>query len=172
VNEILTKAELKAHLLKSITDFNSLVESLDKQEFERQPGGKWSAGQDLNHLVKSNRTFGLVFSLPLFLLNFMYGKANRPSRSLSALKTKYAEKANNSGLQAPGYLKPGKIYAEEMEVWIRKLNASGEYLTTLDENTMGHPLFGKVTVCEMFMSIFMHIYHHHAILLKKLGKSA
>ena len=68
-----------------------------------------------------------------------------------------------------------------MEVWIRKLNASGEYLlkcldkyseTTLDENTMGHPLFGKVTVREMFMSIFMHIYHHNAILLKKLGKSA
>ena len=181
MNENLTKAELKAHLLKSITDFNSLIESLDKPEFERQLGGKWSAGQDLNHLVKSNRTFGLVFSLPLFLLNFMYGKANRPSRSLSALKTKYAEKANNSGLQAPGYLKPVKIYAEEKEVWIRKLNASGEYLlkcldrfseSALDKNIMGHPLFGKVTVREMFMSIFMHIDHHHAILLKKLGKSA
>jgi hypothetical protein len=79
MNENLTKAELKAHLLKSMTDFNSLVESLDKQEFESQPGGKWSAGQDLKHLVKSNRTFGLVFSLPLFpdfanaipILNFL-----------------------------------------------------------------------------------------------------
>jgi hypothetical protein len=181
VDENLTKLELKAHLLKSMTDFNTLVESLDKQEFERQPGGKWSAGQDLKHLVKSNRIFGLVFSLPLFLLNFMYGKANRPSRSLSALKMKYAEKANISGLQAPGYLKPGNIYFEEKEVWIRKHNASVAYLlqcldrfseSDLDENTMGHPLFGKVTAREMFMSIFMHIYHHQAILLKKLGKSA
>lgn len=181
MNEILTKAELKAYLLKSITDFNTLVESLDKQEFERQSGGKWSAGQDLKHLVKSNRTFGLVFSSPLFLLNFMYGKANRPSRSLSALKMKYAEKANNIVLQAPAYLVPGKIDLAEKEDWIRKLNASGEYLlkcldkyseSALDENLMGHPLFGKVTVREMFMSIFMHIYHHHAILLKKLGKSA
>lgn len=181
MNENFSIDELKAHLLKSITDFNTLVESLDKQEFEGHPGGKWSAGQDLKHLVKSNRTFGLVFSLPLFLLNFMYGKANRPSRSLSALKMKYAEKANNSGLQAPGYLKPGNNYFEEKEVWIRKHNGSGAYLlkcldryseSELDENTMGHPLFGKVTVREMFMSIFIHIYHHHAILLKKLGKSA
>lgn len=180
MNERHTKTDLKVHLLKSITDFNTLVESLDKQEFERQSGGKWSAGQDLKHLVKANRTFGLVFSLPLFLLNLAYGKANRPSRSLSELEMKYAEKANNIVLQAPAYLVPGKIDLAEKEDWIRKHNASGAYLlkrldryseADLDENTMGHPLFGKVTVREMFMSIFMHIDHHHAILLKKLGKS-
>lgn len=179
MNENLTKPELKAHLLKSITNFNTLVESLDKQEFERHSGGKWSAGQDLKHLVKSNRIFGLVFSFPLFLLNLMYGKANRPSRSLSALKMKYTEKANNSGLKAPGYLKPGNLYFEEKEVWIRKHIASGTYLlkrltkyseSDLDQNIMAHPLFGKVTVREMFMSIFIHIDHHHEILHKKLGE--
>jgi hypothetical protein len=180
VNENLTKEALKANLLNSITDFNKLVESLDKQAFEKQPEGKWSAGQDLKHLTKSNRTFGLVFSLPLFLLNFMYGKANRPSRSLSALKMKYAEKSGGAGLQAPGYLKPSNVYIGDKKSWIQKHNASGDYLvkcleryseTALDENTMGHPLFGKVTVREMFMSIFIHIDHHHEILLKKLGKT-
>jgi len=180
MSEILTKEELKAHLLKSIADFNNLDESLDKQEFERQPAGKWSAGQDLKHLVKSNRTFGIVFSLPLFLLNLMYGKANRPSRSLSALKIKYVEKAGNAGLKAPGYLKPGNVYIGVKNAWIQKHNASGAYLlkcldryaeSDLDKNIMGHPLFGKVTVREMFMSIFIHINHHEALLLKKLGRT-
>ena len=98
-----------------------------------------------------------------------------------ALKITNPEKCKNLGLQAPGYLKPVKIYVEEKEVWIRKHIASGEYLlkcldrfseSALDKNIMGHPLFGKVTVREMFMSIFMHIDHHHEILLKKLGRSA
>jgi hypothetical protein len=92
---------------------------------------------------------------------------------------KYTEKANNSGLKAPGYLKPGNLYFEEKEVWIRKHIASGTYLlkrltkyseSDLDQNIMAHPLFGKVTVREMFMSIFIHIDHHHEILHKKLGE--
>lgn len=180
MNEILTKEDLKNHLLQSISAFNSLIESLDREKFESQPGGKWSPGQDLKHLIKSNRIFGVVFSLPLFLLNFMYGKANRPSRSMSALKMKYAEKASKNAIQAPSYLLPGKIHFEEKAGLIAKHNTSGDYLlkrlekysaTDLDQNIMGHPLFGKVTVREMFMSIFIHIEHHHEILLKKLGET-
>jgi hypothetical protein len=181
MEEILNKEELKIHLLRAIDEFNSLIESLDKDKFESQPGGKWSPGQDLKHLVKVNRIFGIIFTIPLFLLHFRYGRANRGSRSPTVLKSKYAEKSNKGGIKAPSYALPGEIHFEEKPRLIHGHHASGAYLikrlsryseTELDLYIMGHPLFGKVTLREMFMIIFMHIDHHKELLRKKLGITA
>jgi len=173
----LSREELKQLVNSSIKEFNQLVLSLSKEDFERNPRGKWSAGQDLHHLVKSNRMYGLVFSAPRILLQWLYGFSNRTSRSLKQLEDKYAEKASKGKIEAPAYLVPRALSFANRGAWLarhemagRKLMRSLDRFTDedLEKRLMGHPLFGKVTIREMFMSIAVHIQHHHAILKKKL----
>lgn len=178
MSEILTKPQLKEKLIQSINAFNQLVDSLDKEAFELSPNGKWSAGQDLKHVKNANRIFGVVFSMPLFLLNLVYGKANRPSKHLEVFKQKYADKSKMGGIKAPPYLVPKKVFFNEKVALMVAHQRSGEYLikrldgfseAELDQNIMVHPLFGKVTIREMFMSIFIHIDHHYQLTVHKLN---
>ncbi len=63
--------------------------SLNKEQFENTSGGKWSAGQNLYHLILSIQPLQSAFSLPKFILSFLFGKANRQSKSYEALVEKY-----------------------------------------------------------------------------------
>ena len=59
-----SKSSITSGLHQSVNQFNELVSSLDSKEFELNPNNKWSAGQDLVHLIKVLRIVNIGFTLP------------------------------------------------------------------------------------------------------------
>ena len=66
----------KATIIKSLTDgvdqFNELINNLNEENFEANYNNKWSAGQDLVHLIKVLKIVNIGFTLPKPLLHLMY----------------------------------------------------------------------------------------------------
>ncbi len=167
---------LHRQLDRSVSDFLSLVEPLSAAAFERNPGGKWSAGQDLAHLVKTLRVIRIGLMVPPGVFRLFLGSPNRPSRPYDQFSARYKEKMS-AGIQAPAYVLPPKVgFADRQQLIgqikdlneriIRKMNSLEE--RTLDHYIVPHPLFGKITLREFFMAIWLHTDHHTALLQKKL----
>jgi hypothetical protein len=168
----MTDDELAIELSRSVAAFNLYVDELPADVFELEPNGKWSAGQNLSHLVRAIQAIQLGFSVPLFLLKMFYGKSNRPSRSYEELRSKYKSKLAVGG-RATGRFVPGKVSIAGKASLINRHLRLGARLqrraAKLTEHQMEHyllphPLLGKLTMKEMLMFQVMHVYHHLELL--------
>jgi DinB superfamily len=170
------KCEIVVALEENVNAFNNFVAPMNKEQFEATPGGKWSAGQNLDHLIRSIRPLQLAYSLPKFLLKMMFGKANRPSRSYEELVQKYKNKLAEGG-RASGPFIPPVIVFEQKDLLIKKYDQHKQRFigkiekqseVDLDLYILPHPLLGKLTLREM---LFFTIHHneHHLELLKARG---
>lgn len=167
------KPQLISALNEKIDAFNNYIESLSKEQFEETRNGKWSAGQNLDHLIRSIKPLQLAYRLPKFALLILFGKTNRPSRTYEEVVTKYKTKLTAGG-KASGPFIPPFIGFEKKEALIRKYKHQKQKLIAkverqaeidLDTYILPHPLLGKVTLREM---LFFTIHHneHHLELLK------
>lgn len=171
---IQNKEEIIFTLERNITHFNTFVESLSEEQFEYSPEGKWSAGQNLDHLIRAIKPLQLAYSLPKFLLSLKFGKSNRPSKTYDQLVEKYKTKIAEGGRATGPFIPPIvlfdkkgwllKTYEAEKSSFIRKIRKQNE--KDLDKYILPHPLLGKLTLREM---LFFTIYHneHHLQLLKQ-----
>ena len=163
-------------IIESVQTFNQLIQELDADQFEKSVEGKWSAGQDLAHLIKTLKIIGLAFILPKVLLKLLYGEANRPSRSPEELYEKYKGNLAKGG-KAPAAFIPKKVRfakADELlqqheyygKLLIKRLNKISE--KDLDTYLLPHPLIGRITLREMLCFTFIHTNHHYRALENKL----
>lgn len=170
---IRNKQEIIKALDEKIIAFNSYISGLTKENFEVAPGGKWSAGQNLEHLIRSIKPLQSAYSLPKFVLRVLFGKTNRPSKSYEQLVEKYKMKLSAGG-RAMGQFIPPFISFENKDTLIKKYDQHKQKLVAkierhseenLDTYILPHPLLGKVTLREM---LFFTIYHneHHLDILK------
>ena len=171
---IYDKKSIASALNEAINHFNQYINSLDKSRFENSPPGKWNAGQQLDHLIRSIKPLNLAYALPGFILKAMFGEANRNSKTYSALAEKYKLKLAAGGKASGRFLPPsiafeskGKLckrYNHEKEKLLRKIEKISE--TDLDKYILPHPLLGRLTLREM---LFFTIHHneHHLELVKK-----
>jgi hypothetical protein len=168
-----TKPEIAAALEEKVNAFNNFVAPMNKEQFEATPEGKWSAGQNLDHLIRAIRPLQLAYSLPKFMLKMMFGKANRPSKSYEELVQKYKNKLAEGG-RASGPFIPPVIVFEQKDLLIKKYDQHKQRLISkierqseedLDQYILPHPLLRKLTLREM---LFFTIHHneHHLELLK------
>src|SRR6478736_7582279 len=95
--QIHDKPQIISALNENIDAFNNYIAPLTKEQFEGSPGGKWSAGQNLDHLIRAIKPLQLAYSLPKFALLILFGKTNRPSRSYDRLALKYKSKLEAGG---------------------------------------------------------------------------
>ena len=167
------KSQIISALSEKIDAFNNYIAALNEEQFEATPGGKWSAGQNLDHLIRSIKPLQLAYRLPKFALLVLFGSTKRPSRTYDELVTKYKAKLTAGG-KASGPFIPPAISFEKKEVLIRKYEEQKQKLIAkvekqdekdLDKYILPHPLLGKVTLREM---LFFTIHHneHHLELLK------
>jgi len=98
--QIHDKPEIIAALNEKVDDFNRYISSLNKEQFEVSQNGKWSAGQNLDHLIRAIKPLQLAYGLPKFALTILFGKANRPSRTYDELVIKYKTKLTGGARQA------------------------------------------------------------------------
>lgn len=173
---IMNKSEIQQQLRESHARFIKQIVGLSDQDFLRSSNGKWTAGQQLEHIIKSVRPVTLAFSLPRFMLKIAFGKANRPSRSYDGLVEKYQAKLAQGG-KAPGRFVPNTVVVADRDKLSRKLQALIDSLISqfdsfseeqLDLLILPHPLMGKLTLREMLYFTIYHVGHHKKQVVQNL----
>ena len=176
--QIHDKPEIIAALNEKVDDFNRYISSLNKEQFEVSPNGKWSAGQNLDHLIRAIKPLQLAYGLPKFALTILFGKANRPSRTYDELVIKYKTKLTAGGKASRPFIPPVvsfekkdaliKKYVEQKQKLTLKIEKQSE--ADLDKYVLPHPLLGKVTLREMLYFTVHHNEHHLNLLKSRTDK--
>ncbi len=163
---IMTAPELQRLLLDRYAAFTSHLRRMpDAQANSAQPG-KWSPAQQAEHLVKSVRPVSLAFSLPGFVLQMTFGRANRPSRSYDDLISKYKGKLAAGGKSSepfvPGVPSSPQAVYDQLDATVKTLAQKVAKVPEqrLDKLILPHPLLGKLTLREMIYFTAYHASHH------------
>src|ERR1043165_5400132 len=100
------KPQIISALNEKVDSFNNYIATLNKEQFEATPNGKWSAGQNLDHLIRAIKPLQLAYGLPKFALMILFGKTNRPSRTYDELVAKYKSKLGSGGKASKPFIPP------------------------------------------------------------------
>lgn len=170
------KEELATLLQNNHMGFIQQLQQLCDADLCFAPDGKWTAAQQLDHIVKSVSPVNTAMGVPKFILKWKFGVANRPSKSFDALIEKYTRKLQEGG-KASGRFVPPAIAADQKERLIKKLNRLMNRLYSrtenyseeaLDKYILPHPLLGKLTLREMLYFTAYHAEHHRRLVEKGL----
>lgn len=173
--QIHDKPQIISALNEKIKAFNNYIAPLSKEQFEATPNDKWSAGQNLDHLIRAIKPLQLAYGLPKFALIILFGKTNRPSRTYDELVNKYKTKLTAGGKASRPFIPP-TIKFEQKESLIKKYELQKQKLiskiekqseTDLDKYILPHPLLGKVTLREMLYFTIHHNEHHLNLLINR-----
>ena len=171
----------KTTLIQSIDDsaaqFIELVKDLTKDEFEVNVNDKWSAGQDLVHLIKVLQIVNIGFTLPKPILRLVFGVNKTKSRSFEDLRQLY-KNALEGGAKAPTMYIPKPVshtekdrliqkYASLNKSFIGKLNNHTSF--ELNSYRLPHPILGKISFGELASFTSFHTSHHFDVLKSKLA---
>ena len=159
-------------LTTNTTEFIHFIEAQSQTQFTDTPNGKWSSGQNLEHLIRSLAPVSMALLLPGFLLRFLFGKPNRKPRTYLELVERYKQKLAAGGRASGRFIPPpvgwnerskkiNELKKEETKM-ITRLNSWHE--DQLDKYLLPHPLLGKLTLREMLFFSVNHIEHHHQLL--------
>jgi hypothetical protein len=161
---------------EAVIQFNEFVSKLKKDEFEININNRWSAGQDLVHLIKVLRIVNIGFTLPKPVLRLMYGINKNENRSFEHLQQLY-KTALAGGAKAPTIYIPKPVVFKEKDNLIQKhesLNKSFIYKLNnhtqfeLDSYRLPHPILGKISLGELAIFTSFHTTHHLELLKSKL----
>ncbi len=165
----MTSSHIIGMLKGSHFEFTAMIASLSEEQFLQAEPGKWSPGQQLDHLVRSVAPLERALNLPKFIPRMLFGKANRPSRSYDEVVARYHDKLAQGG-KASGKYVPAAVTVAQRDALIDKLNDLVEKLSRslgsyreedLDTILLPHPLLGKLTLREMLYFTIYHVQHHH-----------
>ena len=171
------KTTLTKSLDENADQFIELVNGLNQNEFEENINDKWSAGQDLVHLIKVLKIVNIGFSLPKPILGFVFGINKNDSRPFEDLRQVY-KNALEGGAKAPTIYIPKPVsyhdkehliqkYASLNKSFIEKLNNHTAH--ELDSYRLPHPILGKISLRELASFTSFHTSHHFESLKSKLA---
>lgn len=165
----MTKNELNLQLAASVDSFANAFASFPDEKLFHKPDEKWSIAEQLQHLILAVKPLILAYSLPGFILQILFGKSNRPSRSYEELLAKYNSKLAEGGKASAPYIpKPirtgsnkTKLIENFTAIHKKFLRKSARWPESkLDQYVLPHPLLGKITLREMLFFTDFHIRHH------------
>lgn len=131
--------------------------------------GKWTAGQHLDHLVKSTKPLNKAMRMPKLAMRTMFGKNNRAERTFEALVEKYQKALLNLNLDpkvAARFAPAKNLSKRELKNTLENELANlKKILLKWKEKDMSvylipHPAIGKLTVREMMYFTIYHTEHH------------
>lgn len=152
--------------------FKETITALDQKSFDFSWEGKWTPGQQLEHINKSVTPVVLALRLPRFMLKYQFGVTNRPSRSYEALVARYLKSLDGMTAVAPKQFQPPpvpfkkrqkqfKAYEKVVQKFIKLAQKCSE--KDLDYYVLPHPLLGKLTLREILFFCLYHVQHLHKI---------
>ena len=172
------KTTLTKSLDENAVQFIELVKGLTKDEFEVNIQGKWSAGQDLVHLIKVLQIVNIGYSLPKFILRLLFGIHKNEIRSYEHLQQLY-KNALNGGAKAPTIYIPKPVSYNDKEHLIQKYESLNKsFIDKLNQHTayeldsyrLPHPILGKLSLGELACFTSFHTTHHFDSLKSKLAQ--
>lgn len=163
----MNKEAIKTILEKSFSDFTTFTDTLSDHRFIVSPEGKWSAGQQLDHLIRSAKPVNTALGLPKIFLRF-FGKPNSRSRSYEQVSETYKLVLQKGGVAARPYIPPvteraqrGILLQQFHQQKDRLLLQIDQWLEDdLDKYQVPHPLLGKITIREVLYFTAYHNQHH------------
>lgn len=171
--------ELQQKLKEAHAAFIRTIQNVSDADFIKSSNNKWTAGQQLDHIIKSVSPVNMAFALPAVMLKLMFGRANRSSRSYDQLVEKYQGKLSAGGY-APGRFTPAIVHLEQRELLLKKLEKLVHSLSNrtqgfsehqLEKLILPHPLLGKLTLREMIYFTIYHAGHHERQVIDNLTAS-
>ena len=170
------RQQLSSRLINDYDAFITYLCSLSEAEFMHAAPGKWTAGQQLDHILRAVKPVTLAFRLPRFIPRMLFGKPNRPGRSNEALVEKYKDKLQQGG-RASGRFVPGPVAFSQRDELAKHLRSTVSSLSRtvagmkeedLDAYILPHPLLGKLTLREMLYFTIYHVEHHLTLTKRNL----
>lgn len=175
----LSTSEITERLKDASESFTRYCLDLPDRQFFAQPPGKWSAAQQVKHLIAATNTARYAFTLPAFLVRMVGGTPNRPSRTYDELVAKYHQKLEQggraSGRYVPKPVRPAFGKEKLLTQFTEAMNgftaavANNREDATHDQYLAPHPLLGKITLRELCYFTIYHTWHHLENIRKQLN---
>lgn len=171
------KEQLATLLKNNHAKFIQQIKGLSDEDLCYAPEGKWTAAQQLDHIVRSVSPVNMAMGLPKFILKWKFGVANRASKTYEGLTEKYTRKLQEGG-KASGRFVPPPVLADQKEKLLSQLDRVVNKLyhktgrhseEALDKYILPHPLLGKLTLREMLYFTAYHVQHHSELVKKGLA---
>jgi DinB superfamily len=169
----LDKKKIILELEKAFEAVVHTSRDMEDGRFFHQPEGKWSAAENLGHLILAVKPLNIAFRLPRFILRLLIGKANRPSLSYVDLVAKYQQKLAAGGRASRAFIPKSLPANTDKATLLRNFqNVNDRFLENssqwkeeeLDIYMLPHPLLGKLTIREMLYFTVYHTQYHHEII--------
>ncbi len=160
----MTKQELIQAFGNNHKEMIDYVNSLKDEQFTYSYSGKWTAGQQLNHVYLTLLPFPRVLPSKDFIAK-KYGKIDRPTWDFDTVIENYFKTSR----QAPQQYLPEQVTPEQKEIIttsIQNVILTIQQLLDsyteeeLDSLVLPHPLLGLLTIREMFYLMTYHATHH------------
>lgn len=157
-------------------EFLRYINELSDAEFLFSHPQKWSAGQQLAHIVKCVEPLVQAFHMPHSVLAQNFGTTDRPGRSYDELLADY-EVQLNAGGKAPSRFVPEAVTLAEKQTISAQLEKSVHELCAgverfsedeLDTYQLPHPLLKHISLREMLYNAICHVKHHQQQAVRNL----
>ena len=162
----MTKEKIVEELQKGFEKVAATGQNISDSAFFGKHDLKWSAANNIEHLILSVKPLTLAFRLPKFFLLY-FGKPNRPIRTYDELVKKYLEKLSAGGRATPAFT-PTSSHPEKDLLLFNFNRMNNRFIKSLakwkeedlDRYLLPHPLLGKLYVREMLYFTIYHTQHH------------
>ena len=167
-------------LHKNYSSFITYINDLSPEEYSFRYEEKWTAGQQLEHIVLCVKPLVQVFSMDKSAIEQNFGRSGKPGRTYEALSENYMEKLKEGGKApvryVPEAMSPNQkaMLNETLTKMIQNLCSKIETFTEeeLDTLLIPHPLLGNLTLREMLYNAIYHVQHHYEQAIHNLKKMA
>lgn len=169
--------DLVTKLKNSHKKFISHIDALTEKEFEFSNNQKWTAGQELEHIVKSTLPISQVLNNKTFIKS-KFRTIDRVQLNYQELVDKYHDALKNGGKAVGQFIPDAVGWAKKNELKNQLVEIVENISTYLDLYTedelkaliLPHPLLGALTIQEMLFFTIYHVGHHLENSLKNLGE--
>ncbi len=172
----MNKQEIIAAFARNHHSFIDYINSLSVQDIEFCHGQKWSAGQQLEHIVICVKPFVKALGMDKKILEQTFGVATKQGRTYDELLTDYVTKLQGGGKAPERFVPQPTSFAqrdgltETLTKLIEDLNSTIANYTETDLDTLclPHPLLGTISIREMLFNAIYHVEHHHQLAKQNL----
>lgn len=174
----MNKQAIIASLTQHYKAFTEYINGLSQEEYTHRYQQKWTAGQQLEHMVMSVKPLVQVLGVAPEAIAANFGTTAQAGRSYDELKDEYKKKLAAGG-KAPSRFLPGAVPAAqkteltaELDRIVEELGLKIGHFTEheLDTLCLPHPLLGKLSIREMLYNAIYHVQHHHDMAKQNLEK--
>ena len=172
---IKSKPQIITELGESFHALGDVCRQVSDENFNTSKDGKWSAAENIQHLVSSAKMTGIAFNVPKFMHVMLYGRPHRTSHGYTKVIDNYQRQLNQGAKASGVYIPKKRDY--QRDILQQRIHIEGNKLIKsidskwseeqLDKYVIKHPILGLLTLREL---AYFTIYHngHHLDTIKRI----